>query len=682
MTTEYVAQGTDDLRRKMSDNQRRIRISLLYLVAGLLIVAVLYPILCSLSRDRTGDGSEYYAMEMAISIEHRPYVQGKTWAAYEQQRISEKIRGLQSADDLKDYYKRLTVNGGTDFNHFWFYPASAAIIGQAGQMIGLSKDPHDHYMLLHAVLVSSLILLCFGLQGLRGGLAAALILFASPALWYVNKVHTELFTITLTTASLACALRHRWAFTGLFLAILTSQNISFAAPAFAASTFALINHTKSKKYQLSAIEVLALALTPAIGVLHPFYYFSRFGSITPQLINGGAQVSDLHILSSFRYLSDPDIGLLPNWPLGVVVVVVAVSSGVARGQFRLPRHPMLWIWISVYILISMLAQGATTNVNSGGTFGPARYGLWYLCFFYPLILLTLLQIGKIKNSPLKIIISLAITLAAMGSIKIAWPLKPESFLTPSRAAQLIYGYVPWIWSPNEEVFFERNAGVADVPPIRPALVLGPRCRKALFIPGGDSSKITVYPEGACGFSSSTAAKLIARKIGPPPSSSQYFLVNKIDLPQAPLFPSARALAARDLRPYLGNGWSRIEPLGIWSVGENSEIRLRFQGTTNEGDELILRVTALWAVGRSAMHVNVRVNGGNWQEKVLSASSTQPQELRISLPQLPSGKSIQLDLNYDEPASPVQLGLSSDDRMLGIYLTSINLERNSIIKTKL
>ncbi|MBB3805637.1 hypothetical protein FHT03_002432 [Xanthomonas arboricola] len=680
MTTEYVAQGTDDLRRNMSDNQRRIRISLLYLVAGLLIVAVLYPILCSLSRDRTGDGSEYYAMEMAISIEHRPYVQEKTWAAYEQQRISEKIRGLQSADDLKDYYKRLTVNGGTDFNHFWFYPASAAIIGQAGQMIGLSKDPHDHYMLLHAVLVSSLILLCFGLQGLRGGLAAALILFASPALWYVNKVHTELFTITLTTASLACALRHRWAFTGLFLAILTSQNISFVAPAFAASTFALINHAKSKTDQLSTTEVFALALTPVIGILHPFYYFARFGSISPQLINGGAQVSDLHILSSFRYLFDPDIGLLPNWPLGLVVV--AVSLCVAGRQFRLPRHPMLWIWISIYILISMLAQGATTNVNSGGTFGPARYGLWYLCFFYPLILLTLPQNGKLKNSPLRIIISLAITLAAMGSIKIAWPLKPESFLTPSRVAQLIYGYVPWIWNPNEEIFFERNAGVADVPPTRPALVLGPRCRKALFIPGSDSSKITVYPEGACGFSSSTAAKLITRKVGSPPSSSQYFLVDQIDLPQAPLFPSARALAARDLRPYLGNGWSQIEPSGIWSVGENSEIRLSFQEATNEGDELILRVNALWALGRSAMHVNVRVNGGNWQEKLLTASSTQPQELRILLPQLPSGKSVQFDLNYDEPASPVQLGLSSDDRMLGIYLTSITFEGNLNYKNKL
>jgi len=113
MTTEHVVQGTDDQRPRHSERQRRLRIAFLYLVAGALIAAVLYPILCSFPKDHVGDGSEYYAMEMAVSLEHRPYVQAETWNAYERLRESGEIRSMQPADALKarlsapDHQRRL-----------------------------------------------------------------------------------------------------------------------------------------------------------------------------------------------------------------------------------------------------------------------------------------------------------------------------------------------------------------------------------------------------------------------------------------------------------------------------------------------------------------------------------------------------------------------------------------------
>lgn len=674
MTTEHVIRGTDDQRPRLSERQRCLRIAFLYLFVGVLITAMLYPVLCSFPKDRTGDGSEYYAMEMAVGLEHRPYVQTETWNAYERLRESGQIRGMQPADALKAAYQRLTINGGSDFNHFWFYSAAAAVVGQAGQLVGLSHESHAHFMLLHAMLISGLLLLCAYLHGWRGVLGAAAILFASPVLWYGNKVHTELFTVVLSTAALACALKQRWAYAGVLLSIVTTQNISFIAPAFAACGLALLGHAKSRENRLSMPEVTALSFAPLFALLHPIYYFSRFGSFTPQLINGGAQVSDLHVMSSLRYLFDPDLGLLPNWPLGVFILAVGVHGLVFR---RFPRpSPTVLIFTLVYVLAAMLAQAATTNVNSGGTFGPARYGLWYICLFYPIVALLRPMEETRGNLWIRRVTWAAIALGAFASARLAWPSKTESYLTPSPAARVLYGYLPWLWSPIEEVFYERNSGLGELPPTLPALVVGPRCRKALYMPGGETSKLNVYPHGACALSSENASHLVAEKFEHRPTSSEYLVINHEDLPKGPVLASGSLIAANGLRSYLSEGWSDDEPSGVWSLGDYSKLRLSVDKPIAAGSTLTLQVNGLWAPKRQSMEVRARVNSGDWQVHTLRASEPQPARLRIALPQLKAGEEVRIEMRYDTPASPAQLGMSPDGRMLGIYLMSIELQPRS------
>lgn len=668
MTTEYVAQETAALRGGVSERQRRFRVASLYALAGLLLVALLYPILCSLPKDRTGDGSEYYGMEMAVGLEHRTYVQSETWAAYEQLRESGQIRGMQPAADLKAFYQRLTLNGGTDFNHFWLYPAAAAALGHAGMLVGLSSESHAHFMLLHAMLIAGLLLICTHQHGWRGLLAAAAIVFASPVLWYVNKVHTELFTVTLTTAALAFALRERWAYAGLFLAIVTTQNISFVVPAFAACAMALYAHARNRGHGMSPLEVTTLALAPLATILHPFYYFARFGSFTPQLINGGAQVSDLNVLSSLRYVFDPDIGLLPSWPLGLFIIAAA-THGLLTRRFLRPSVTVLGFAV-IYTLAAMLAQAATTNVNSGGTFGPARYGLWYICLFYPLMAVLRPMATTQRNRWLVCAAWILTALAALASARLAWPTKIESYLTPTRAASLIYGYVPWLWSPTEEVFYERNSGVGELRPTTPALIVGPRCRKALYMPGNESDKINVYPTNVCALTPEGAAELVAASFTKPPAKPQYFIVDPMHLPKPKILPAKQIVEAASLRPYLSEGWSADEPSGVWSLGNDSQLRLRLQGPTAEGTQLVLQVTGLWTPKRQSMDVASRVNGGSWQTQKLTASAPQPDQIRIKLPKLDAGEEVQVDLRYESPASPAELGMSLDNRMLGIYLMSL------------
>lgn len=117
---------------------------------------------------------------------------------------------------------------------------------------------------------------------------------------------------------------------------------------------------------------------------------------------------------------------------------------------------------------------------------------------------------------------------------------------------------------------------------------------------------------------------------------------------------------------LGYGWSRIEPWGVWSDGDEASLRLPIPA--GAGAEVLLfgRVFGVqrpfrveWSVrGRDAMQV---------QE--LSARSEIELRLQIE-PALDAGCS--LELGFPDAVSPLETGLSSDPRRLGIGLARIEL----------
>ncbi|MDL5366159.1 hypothetical protein QSH18_11130 [Xanthomonas sp. NCPPB 2654] len=674
MSTEYVVQGADDVLRRLSPAQRRLRVALTYLIAMLILTSLIYAVLARLPAVRIGDGAEYYAMELAVSHEHRPFVAAPTWAAYEQIWKQGSIASLQTADQLKSVYVPLTREGETDFNHFWFYPLMASVASAPGKYLGLVDASHARFMMLHALLIAGLLLLCFRTHGFKGMLAATALIVTSPALWYVNKVHTELFTVVLTTAAVCLALKRQWAFSGLMLAMVTTQNISFVLPAIAACLFALAAYRTEDDRAPGLMDTLALVMAAIIALLHPLYYFSRYGGLTPQLINKGAEVSHLDVFSSIQYLLDPDVGLLPNWPLGVLLLVLA-AHGLYRRRLPLPR-PSMAAFTAIFVLAAMAAQAATTNINSGGTAGPARYGLWYLCLFYPIVaLLKPLSASRLNRWIARACWFVAMVAAAIG-VRDYLPNKPESYTSPSRAASLIYGHAPWLWNPSPEVFAERNAQLGERTPPGPALVLGQGCRKALFLPGTENH-VALYPAGACGLTAAAGAKLIGSQFPLLPQEPTYFSVNLEDVASMKGVLSATQPAGpTELRAYLGDGWSSDEPWGVWSLGMHSSLHLRLERPAAQGAALILRANGLWHGERHAMTVSARVNGGPWQTRTMTASEPQPAVVPIRLPALPAGADVLVELRYDKPASPASLGLSQDTRELGIGLVSLEFSPHS------
>ncbi|AYO94456.1 hypothetical protein AB8807_17950 [Xanthomonas campestris pv. olitorii] len=665
--------GTDRLQQPMAPRTWKLLVAAMYAFVGLLILLASYATLEKLPAVRVGDGAEYYAMERAISIEHRPYVQAPAWEDYERIRASGAIASLQPSEVLRHTYLPLTLGSGTDFNHFWLYPALAGVVGKIGDFVGLTSTTHAHFMLLHATLLSGLILLCFRLHGFLGVCASLVIVFSSPSLWYLNKVHTELFTIFLSIAAVACALRSRWTTAGLLLAVVTTQNISFIIPAFAACLIALMSFRNGAKPGLGAVwQVTGLCLATLTAALHPAYYFFRFGGLTPQLINVGADTSHLNPLSSLQYLLDPDIGLLPNWPAGLAIIGGFAILFIRR-QVKRPPGEAVALFI-IYLVAALAAQAATNNINSGGTPGPARYGLWYLCLFYPLLVLADFSREGTAQKWIRGTWAVLILLGGMYAVKFYKPWGPEAYTAPSRPAKWIYTHLPRLWDPAPEVFSERNAGIGENVPEGPALVFGPKCRKALYFPGIDKA-VATYPKGACIISSANANTLIHRHFPKLPDEPKYFTLasGEIDAYMRSLATGASVPAA-ELRAYLQDGWSVDEPWGVWSEGDSSTISFQTSDPVRPGTELILYVNGLWNALRRDAKVEARVNKGEWQTYWLSASSPAPSALAIHLPALPAKAAVSVELHYDKPASPAELGISADARRITIGLTSMEIKQ--------
>ncbi|PPU97821.1 hypothetical protein XpopCFBP1817_04635 [Xanthomonas populi] len=136
--------------------------------------------------------------------------------------------------------------------------------------------------------------------------------------------------------------------------------------------------------------------------------------------------------------------------------------------------------------------------------------------------------------------------------------------------------------------------------------------------------------------------------------------------------AGKTVGPADLRPFLTNGWSSDEPFGVWSIGEDSGLLVRIEKSATAGNQLFLQAGGLWAPQRQSMEVSARVNGGNWQHQTLTAAAPEQQHISVALPTLAAGDEVRVELHYDHPASPVELGLSSDTRALGISLRSLQL----------
>lgn len=403
-----------------------------------------------------GDGIEYAAMANNISHLARPSL-----TAEQIQSAGALVPGDAVAQLEKPWLKG--ADHRQDFPHFWLYSLLAAPFVRLTDVLGAS--PLSGFTVLNVLLLIGLTVLLVA----RTSPAAALLVVAGPVVWWADKAHTEVFTTVMLATALVLLRTHPW-WSILAAGLAAAQNPALLIATVVFIALAIYQRGwRDRRVLLSSLAALSVA------AVHPFYYYSRLGVWT-----GMYDSVDRH-LPSFRELTavlfDVNLGVLIHDPLLLAVVVIASVEAVTRPK----RKPFDVVdgAIAFIALVLIVIFTQTTNVNSGGTPGPSRYGLWLVPFVIPIVAGVRPDAAWFR------------VLAAGAMVWCVWafaPSLPDQYLKPSVLAAEVWTRWPDLDNPVAEVFAERTTARE---PARPP-VASSNCQKILLV--GDGTGAT-WPPG-------------------------------------------------------------------------------------------------------------------------------------------------------------------------------------------
>jgi len=404
-------------------------------------------------RTRLGDGLEYCAMLVSWAEYFTPYVTEESCARLEQRmgRISGPER-QNFFSWMKRSFPSLLKNGRElDLPHFWFYSLAAAVfywpVRLSSQDIGLC------FMLLHIVLLLAAFFIIKRKLGQAAGLSFFFIIYASPLLWFINKVHVEFFTVMLTLIGITLFVTEDLAASALSFAVASTQNPPFAVLCVLVFIFGF---WRKKGALVRGRGLIIWSGSFLLACLHPAYYYFRLRMLNPIVGTKSIGIgSDLVSLKKMLcFIVDPDIGLLVNWILALPLLFVFAFLAL-RKQTHLTLRTGLFLLFSVLVLL--WSQSRTSNWNHGGTYYISRYALWYLYVFFLLAWETGLYFSRRKKDVKRAFVGAVICVGLIEAV-IYLPNRPETYLRPTRASRLIYGRCPGLYDPMPEIFIERYRG--------------------------------------------------------------------------------------------------------------------------------------------------------------------------------------------------------------------------------
>lgn len=122
---------------------------------------------------------------------------------------------------------------------------------------------------------------------------------------------------------------------------------------------------------------------------------------------------------------------------------------------------------------------------------------------------------------------------------------------------------------------------------------------------------------------------------------------------------------------LGEGWWPVEPSGVWTSDEAARLDLQLTDATATDAELVLDVVPFLTADHPLLEVEM------WAQKECVATWSfrygeplQPLRVPLSDVLMDTDGRMNLDLRLRHPARPVDLGVGSDPRLLGLHLRSL------------
>lgn len=642
-------------------------------LAILLAVLVLFILVGRARPTRVGDGSEYYAMFQAWQLTHRPWMTKAAFDGYDAMVHANQVIGMVNRQLLENAFPALRVGATADFNHFWFYSLLAFIVAKVIGVFGIALTAHQAFIGLHVLALGVTLSIGYRYFHWKGVLAVLVMVLGSPVFWFIDKVHTEFFTVCVVLSGIILMRSHRYVAAALCMALASTQNPSFALVACIPLFYRVVLR---RKLPYRVIEVV-MAVAVVVAVLaHPAYYFSRYHVVTPQLLAGGASMG-ANLSTFYIWIIDPDLGLLPNWPIGLAVVLVAFGMWVARN----PVHGTAeygpaatagarWTTFALlYLAINLYAHASTQNLNSGATPGLARYALWYLPLGFPLFMMVFkLFPPKTKRRYAGLALLAG---ASVMSMLVNRPSKLESYEHASLSSTFIQKYLPGLYNPPAEIFEERFSGLGEGVHARLLrAVFGPDCAKMLVTPG-PGRRDAVAPAG-CGYDPVKLNQLINEgpigKAALTSTHDAYYL--RLDPADAAKLARVVPMGRHDVGvggdggTLLGDGWSGQDQWGLWSEQPVATLVLPCTPTEQSTLTLYLRPFRKQAITVSS--------GGRelWHGSI--AGDDQAVPLQLGLEGCIDRRRI-IKIDIPDAVSPLKLGLSTDGRMLGVGLSHWELK---------
>ena len=631
-----------------------------YIAIGISLM-IIYALLWQLTPQRIGDGSEYYALFYAWYDTLRPWMTETSFNSYELLHSKFEIVGLVSRELLETDFPALHLSGSSDFNHFWFYSFLAFLVSKFLGFLGIHLGPHESFLALHFLLLFCTAIASYYLFKWKGLVAFFIITFTSPIVWFIDKAHTEIFTYCTVFLSVLFIFRKHYIFGAFFLAFASTQNPSFALIAFLPFAYRIIILRNTK---FTYIETLFSIATALAILAHPVYYILRFGVPTPQLIQGGSSFG-INLSYFYIWLIDPDIGLFPNWPAGIIFLLLAVGFWVRSVlKLGLQKPGFNSLFVFVFFAVNLYAQSSTSNINSGGTPGVARYALWYLPIFFPMIYQMLSLFTKKLSLALG---GIFLMIVATLNFTENNPRHREAYLSPTKLSYFIQKYYSNLYDPPSELFAERYSGYGEgVHSLNPRGIVGPDCRKVLVYPGRE--KYSLIVPSTCILDNYKIAQQIAAFESDGLMIASYTILHENQL----LVPRRSFLSfgiGKIGNVYLRYGWSVPENWGIWSDGPIATISFPCNAKQFYFDkENIIVNLGLQPFGKQNLTVE---NDG-----VVVFKGTLDTAKSISFTGVVGHckqDTIDFKIRISDPKSPFKLGQSSDDRKLGVGVINLFLD---------
>ncbi len=125
-------------------------------------------------------------------------------------------------------------------------------------------------------------------------------------------------------------------------------------------------------------------------------------------------------------------------------------------------------------------------------------------------------------------------------------------------------------------------------------------------------------------------------------------------------------------PFRGQGWSGIESWGTWTIGHNADLFFALEDDIDSDLIMTTKATAFRPGGYQLVDVSVN----NEMVGALNFKHSEIMEYNIKIPKKLSTKSEIMNINFNihNPASPEQYGLSNDNRLLGIGLVWLQIDK--------